>query len=306
MLGIYRDISEGPKSLLSFYKDLRNSLADLVLSPEHSSLWPGCLAAGDWNLVEHTDDRTPPKRPTSLHRCTLSLFLHVKALCHLQDATGHRAHPHGFTFSGKSGRATWSSHIDCVYHPSNMWYSKKLIVIPTLWSDHKLVWAECGVMSPRVQIAKAAPQLPDINSLTKSKSFWGPALHRYWALTENKVTLESCSKFKKDILALGTGIQNASRADRSAEWKAALQGDAIPLEELPAAIEAAQCHTTTPPPSNRSCRWRSALRGDPQDAQPHCRGPDKISCWWQSTLLWPALSAFSTLPSNPPPTLAPQ
>ena len=202
LLAIYADVSNGHASLLTFYTELCNFLADLVYSPEHSTSWSGCLAAGDWNTVEHPDNRAPRAVPLTTRNRIKRTFAHIKSLCHLQDTAGPGACPQGHTFSG-TGPAPWTSCLDRVYHPQDSWWANKPTVIPTLWSNHKLVWAECGITAPQVQIAKAAPCLPDTNKLVKSKSFWDPVLKKYNKLANGTVTLEAWTAFKKDVLTLG-------------------------------------------------------------------------------------------------------
>ena len=202
LLAVYADVSNGHASLLTFYTELCNFLADLVYSPEHSVSWTGCLAVGDWNAVEHPDDRTPCEKPLATYRAIRRALTHVKSLCHLQDAAGPNACPQGHTFS-RTSLAPWTSRLNQIYHPLDSWWANKPTVIPTLWSDHKLVWAECGITAPWVQIAKAAPCLPDTNELTKSKDFWGPVLEKYADLANGTVTLETWMAFKKDVLTLG-------------------------------------------------------------------------------------------------------
>ena len=305
LLAIYGDVSGGHASLLTFYRDLRNFLADLIYSPEHSATWSGCLAAGDWNAVEHPDDRTPPAVPSALRSDIKRTFAHIKSLCHLQDAAGRKALLHGHTFTG-TGPTTWMSRIDQIYHPQDSWWAKKPTAIPTLWSDHKLVWAECGITAPHVQIAKVAPHLPSTDALLRNKDFWGPALERYSTLANNTVTLEVWTTFKKDILTLGLKVRCTTRKNRSAEWRAALWGDAIPLEELPATLDKARQYVPKQTPSPQSCRWRSALRGDPTDAQPRSRCLPKMSCYWQSSLTppppWQPQTSRPPYRRNPEPT----
>ena len=267
LLAIYADVSGGHTSLLTFYTELCNFLADLVYSPDHSTTWAGCLATGDWNAVEHPDDRTPRERPLASYRVVWHALAHVKSLCHLRDAARPNACPQGHTFSS-SGLAPWMSHLNRIYYPADSWWANEPAAIPTLWSDHKFVWAKCGITAPCVQITKAAPCLPDTNELAKSKDFWGPVLKKYNTLASGAVTLEAWKAFKKDVLTLGLKARRTQRRNRSAKWRAALQGDAIPLEELPAALDAARHYTPEQPPSPRSCRWRSATGGDPSDAQP--------------------------------------
>jgi len=240
LLGVYGDISNGSASLLTFYKHIRNFIADLVLSPDHTASWSGCITTGDWNLVVHPDDHSPHSADSAQKRQSINVFKHIMDLCHLQDMASPSAYPQGFTFSGNTGRKTWSSHLDSIYYLMDSWFTDRPSTVPTLWSDHKLVWAKCGIISPRVQITVAAPCLPNIDSLTHSKKFWGLALAKYKDLTSQKVTLESWSLFKKDILSLGSRVWKISTAEQSSKWKVALRGDAIPLEDLPAAVEAAQ------------------------------------------------------------------
>ena len=239
LLAVYGDVSGRHTSLLTFYQELHNFLADFIYSPEHSTSWSGCLAAGDWNAVEHPKDRAPPAVPTSLHSRIKSTFAHIRTLCHLQDAAGQGACPQGHTFSG-TRLTSWTSRIDWIYHPQDSWWANRPTVIPTLWSDHKLIWAECGITAPQVQIAKAAPCLPNMDELAKNKKdFWGPVLEKYSMLANGTVTLETWTAFKKAVLTLGMKARRTQRGNRSAEWRAALRGDTIPLEELPAALD---CH----------------------------------------------------------------
>ena len=111
LLAVYGDVSSGHASLLTFYQELHNFLADFVYSPERSATWSGCLAAGDWNAVEHPNDRAPPAAPTTARNNIKCTFTHVKSLCHLQDAARLKAHPQGHTFSG-TGLTPWTSRID--------------------------------------------------------------------------------------------------------------------------------------------------------------------------------------------------
>jgi len=300
LLAIYADMSGRHASLLTFYTELRNFLADLAYSPEHSASWTGCLATGDWNAVKHPDDRAPRERPLASYRAVRHALTHVKSLCHLQDAAGPNAGPQGHTFSG-TGLAPWTSRLDRIYYPLDSWWASKPTVISTLWSDHKLVWAECGITAPRVQIAKAAPRLPDTNELAKNQDFWGPVLEKYNTLASGAVTLEAWMAFKKDVLTLGLKARRTQRRNQSAEWRAALQGDAIPLEELPVTLDAVQRYVPEQPLNPRSCRWRSTVGGNPSNAQPRAKHP-KISHCWQSALTPPPLMPpDDPAPAHPPP-----
>jgi len=74
-----------------------------------------------------------------------------------------------------------------------------------------VVWAECGITAPQVQIAKAAPRLPNTSKLAKSKDFWAPILEKYSKLANGTVTLETWTAFKKDVLTLGMKAQHTQR-----------------------------------------------------------------------------------------------
>ena len=111
LLAVYGDVSSGHASLLTFYTELRNFLANFAYSPEHSASWSGCLAAGDWNAIEYPKDRTPPAVPTTLCNKITATFRHIKSLCHLQDAAGQEVRLQGHTFSG-TRQTPWMSCID--------------------------------------------------------------------------------------------------------------------------------------------------------------------------------------------------
>ena len=53
ILGVYRDTSDANRSLHSFYSNMADALAAVVLGiPD----WRSCFAAGDWNFVLHSED----------------------------------------------------------------------------------------------------------------------------------------------------------------------------------------------------------------------------------------------------------
>src|SRR5258706_7095849 len=66
MLGVYGDISSYAACTM-FYENLYTKLCDHIISADsdRSSLWRGCIAAGDWNFVEHASDHFPYKVPSA-------------------------------------------------------------------------------------------------------------------------------------------------------------------------------------------------------------------------------------------------
>jgi len=59
--------------LIDFYKELILQLSSFIATLPANS-WKGCVALGDWNMVEHPADRAPQKAPDSIFRRRLSLF----------------------------------------------------------------------------------------------------------------------------------------------------------------------------------------------------------------------------------------
>lgn len=217
-------------------------------------------------MVAHPGDRNPPSAPTSSSKKILSYYSQVVSLCHLVDAAGNDAFPRGFTYHSL-GNKLYSSRIDRIYFPSGYWNSGDPVAIPTLWSDHKLVWADCKILDPRVQIAIAAPRLPNVEVLDKSETFWSAALKSYSMLTSAHVTLESWSLFKKTILKSGVETAKKIKSDRNSKWASALRGELIPMEDLPAAVEASRVYSPNVLPPAPSCRWRPAILYNPPPPQ---------------------------------------
>ena len=165
------------------------------------AVWPGCIAAGDWNMVEHVDDRAPPSIcPASI----LLPFQDVIALCCSHDAAGLEAFPCGFTRSGSHAGRLTRARLDRIYIPADSWSADLPVAFPTLWSDHKFVYADCIVTRPQVEIAWAAPRLPPIPTLNADKYFWPEVMASYASLASGPITLERWTEFKKLVLQLGS------------------------------------------------------------------------------------------------------
>ena len=157
---VYADSSR----LIDFYKELVASLSTFISSLPDKS-WSGCIALGDWNMVEHPHDRAPQKAPDSIFRRCLHIFSDLKALCCAQDAAGMRPYPCGISFHHRA--SDYSARLDRIYFPRQSCTAGKPVTVPTLWSDHCLVWAPIHITNPRVELAKPAPCLPDMTTLDK-------------------------------------------------------------------------------------------------------------------------------------------
>ena len=266
LLAVYGDCS-GSSSRSAFWTNVRDPLADFISSypalaashPSWPPLWSGCLAGGDWNTVLHAEDRSPV-RPTP--RSVLRPLQDVLSLCQAVDAAGPNAFPRGFTWSCANRGRFIHSRLDRIYIPSQSWSSRLPVSIPTNWSDHKLVWADCSILAPRVELAVPAPRLPDIESLSKDSRFWSAVLAGYNALVSSTITLESWTTFKSLVLSEGILSKSLRRHHKTKDWRAALRGDLVHEDDLHQAIHEALRPACSSEPSllpPRSCRWRSVL-----------------------------------------------
>ena len=124
-----------------FYPSLKTALTDFISSypelaassPSMPTTWSGCIAAGDWNMVEHVDDRSPPSLCPA-H--TLVSFQDIISLCCASDVAGPDAFPRGFTRSSFRSSCPSRARLDRIYVPVNSWSADLLVTFPTHWSDH--------------------------------------------------------------------------------------------------------------------------------------------------------------------------
>ena len=160
VLCVYADSSH----LVKFYNELVISLSSFIASLP-ANTWSGCITLGNWNMVEHPHDRIPQKAPDSVFCHRLCVFTDLKALCCAWDTTGVHPFPHSISFHHQA--SNYSAHLDRVYFPHQACTAGKPVTVPTLWSDHCLVWAPIHITNLRVELAKPAPCLPDITTLNK-------------------------------------------------------------------------------------------------------------------------------------------
>src|SRR5260221_4396040 len=113
VLCVYGNISGGHSSILAFYRSLLGPLSDFI-NDRPDPHWPGCLAAGDWNFVEHEHDRSSARVP---NRALLACFRHIKALCCMSDSAGPGPLPRGFSHHLVCVKFRISSHLDRIYIP---------------------------------------------------------------------------------------------------------------------------------------------------------------------------------------------
>jgi len=115
--------------LVDFYKELVLQLSSFVASLP-ANTWRGCVALGDWNMVEHPADRSPQKALDSIFRRRLRLFADLKALCCAHDVAGPAAFLRGISFRHRA--SSFSTHLDRIYVPRGICAAGRPVTIPTL------------------------------------------------------------------------------------------------------------------------------------------------------------------------------
>jgi len=275
VLCVYADSSR----LVGFYQELVLRLSSFIATLP-ANTWKGCVALGDWNMVEHPADRCPQKALDSIFRRRLRLFTDLTALCCAVDVAGPVAFPRGISFRHRA--SSFSARLNRIYAPRGICVAGRPVTVPTLWSDHSLVWAPVHITNPRVELAKPAPRLPGLLVLDGHSPFWPAVLTAYEHLLVSGVSLASWSSFKSVVLALGIQAKKATNTSRTKNWKALLRGDLVPEHDLTDAI---QHHgfSLSPPACPCVCArgWRSAVAAPPsptpRSALPrHSRWPSAL------------------------------
>ena len=221
------------RSLVSFYCSLKFSLSVAISSIPG---WSSCFAASDWNFVSHPADRSHPSTEP-VPRSVLWDFALILELCSMKDTAGLYPFPTGWTHrrphQTRPGLVVYS-RLDRIYCPSVSWFPDVPVALPTLWSDHSLVWADCRLLRPRVQMAVPADRLPRVSSL--DDAFWSAALASYAALVSAPITLPHWTGFKRSILALGVSSKCCLSRGKGKNWLAAFRGSQLSPEELNSAL----------------------------------------------------------------------
>ena len=304
--------------LVDFYNDLVLSLSSFIASlPDNT--WSGCAALGDWNMVEHPHDRVPQKAPDSVFCRRLRIFADLKALCCAHDAAGPGAWPRGISFHHRA--SNYSARLDRIYFPHKICTAGQPVTVPTLWSNHSLVWAPIHIVRPRVELAKPAPRLPDLPTLDAHKPFWPSVLAAYEALAASDVTLLDWISFKQTALEHGLSAKSSLQSSGSKNWKKLLRGDLVPEDDLVDAIHH-NGFSLAPPrkPRAPAQRWPSAVPDSPSPPPPpppprHSRWPaahSSLPPWRASNLrvASPVTFPVHSLPclppsATPPPSMPP-
>jgi len=279
ILGVYADNAKGTNSLLDFYVELRIRLSAFVASLPGGA-WSGCVAAGDWNFVEHPDDRSPVSPPNPRMNALLEVFSDVSALCNFRDAAGRGPCPRGWTYSKNTARHKVFSRLDQVYIPHGGWAAEPPYVLSTNWSDHRVVITDIIVTSPAVQVAVPAPRLPDLDGLSKSKAFWPGVLVAWRFMTQDgRVTLEKWSVFKDTVLRTGLAERTSFRRKTAKFWRNAVRKEELTPDEIWDAVRGLAVRERQPK-VREPVRWKAAVpKYDVPPAPRKCFVPSPSSPW---------------------------
>ena len=312
LLSVYGDISSS-SSLSKFYRTLARRMTTLVDSlPD----WKGCYAAGDWNFLYHPEDRFP-KSKSAAPPAVIRSFDSLLAVCQMQDSAGPGPFPRGWSYESSRGSYVVRSRLDRVYYPCDLSSPRSPpLSVPTEWSDHYLVYVDCVVLSPKVQLAEPARRLPPVDSL--DDHFWNDVLARYRLLASSPITLPAWVSFKSSVLSIGISASRRIGRAKTKNWRAALQGDRLSAEEFDDAIlwfaKGAPSPGDVPSPFKtagpiRRHRWPLAApwaASKPVAPMPSWV-PTPSSPWFSSTLVPLRYSArlSQQLPAPPPATATP-
>lgn len=230
VLGVNSTVQQ---SLTAFYQALKFSLSVAVASiPD----WSSCFTAGDWNFVSHPGDHSHPSMEP-VPKAVIHDFAHILDLCSMKDVTGLYPSPSNWTHCRphcvQPGVVVYS-HLDHIYCPLESWFPGDPTSLPTLWSDHSLVWVDCMLIRPHVQMAIPADRLPHISSL--DDSFWSSIMQAYRSLSALPITLPRWSAFKRMVLSLGVLAKHRCSSLKGKNWLAAFRGGQLSPEDLDSAL----------------------------------------------------------------------
>jgi len=308
ILCLYADNSEGEISLRRFYSLVADKLAAFIASRLAGS-WVGCLAVGDWNVVEFQNDRSPSVSPSTARRSTMACFKDLKVLCDAEDVAGDGAHPCLWMYWKGRADGEVLSRLDRIYMPLVGWRGHSSRCLDMNWSDHRVVIATLVVDSPKVQLAIPARPLPSLETLDKCPDFWVAVLSAWGTLTSPLVvvTLEAWVVFKKLVLEQGIKCSSSRKAEKTTDWKQALREEMLTPDGLGAVLQ--QMHN---PSSHEQCSrwrpvWQEAVSRHASDPAPRRRAfiPSAASPW-QVPSLGSSPSAKKSVPYKVVPQVADQ
>ena len=266
-LGVYGDTSGGYLSLKVFLELLRERLTKFISSLP-GGVWPGCIAAGDWNFVEHSGDRFPFRESHTKASPLVNVFNDIRRICRMADCAGDRPSLRQWSYSKMTANGRTFSRLDRIYRPSSGWSNLRPVPIATNWSDHRVITTTLMVLRPRVEKAIPAPRLPSVDVLDKSDRFWKQVVTMWRDATKaGPMRLERWMAFKGGVLAEGLAVSRATKKNGGKDWLKALREENLHPTEIGSAMYKSlnQLHARPAPPARRRPIWAEAVpaRGKP-------------------------------------------
>jgi len=260
-LGVYGDTSDGYSSLKAFLLRLRQELRDYV-AKIGAEAWTGCVAAGDWNFVEHSEDRFPFSESRNKAAPLLGIFKDIRSICKMEDCAGAGPSMKQWSYSKVTASGRTFSRIDRVYRPSEGWSCRKPVPVATEWSDHRVVIATLVVLRPRVEKAEPAPRLPSLDLLSKSRTFWRDVVALWEEATGGPpMMLERWTALKDGVLAAGLHASKTTRKNGRKDWLRAVKEENIHPADICKAMRRAadQLHAEPSVLTKRGPVWAEAV-----------------------------------------------
>ena len=277
-LGVYGDTSGGHSSLAAFLLRLRQELRTYI-GKVGAEAWTGCVAAGDWNFVEHPEDRFPFNESRSKAARLLGIFRDIKSMCKMEDCAGARPSMRQWSYSRMTASGRTFSRIDRIYRPSAGWSCRKPVPVATDWSDHRMVIATLMVLRPQVEKAVPAPRLPSLDVLSKSNTFWQSVVKIWGEATDGPpMTLEQWTTFKAGVLAAGLHASRSTRRNGRKDWLRAVKEENIHPADICNVMRKAadQLHAGPTVLAERGPVW-------PEAVPSYGRPPKRVSKGFQSS-----------------------
>ena len=203
----------------------------------------------------------------------------------MRDVASPEPLPNGWTHATQRAGRTYHACLNRVYCPDALWFPSDPVSLPTLWSDHNLVWVDCTLSRPCIQMAVPADRLPPVPKL--DAQFWADTLAKYKVLTQSDVNLASWSGFKKDILAIGISSKHRLRRLKGNNWLAALRGDKLSQDDFDTALAWLNRGPRPKSSPNWHRPWPAAAPSEvvpPWRTQPHWE-PSPNSPWFTTTIV---------------------
>jgi len=187
--------------------------------------------------VEYARDRFPSTRMEWAPARLMAVFNKIKDLCGMTDSAGLSPAPSLWSYSKMTANGKSYSRLDRIYRPITGWTASSMVPMDTGHSDHRMMIAPVYPRWPKIEKAKPAPRLPNMELLGKAKKFAPAVLQAWKCMAEaGPVMLEKWTTFKREVLNTGLREVRAMKNIGKKDWVAALKCETVPPEEIMSAV----------------------------------------------------------------------